>query len=139
MLPPWEFERVVAEMTMLASASISESTPVLTDVRWQRVQTSGPVGGAYMVAELKGQTASTEFRGTAVTLQTAEGPKLGQVALYVDGELAVTGDLSGPTLTFGRTITVDGLSDTRHTLEVRVLGSGSGAGTAVVVDGLSVQ
>lgn len=118
-----------------------EGSPALQDVRWQRVQNAGALGGAYAVAELAGETAVTDFRGTSVTLQTAEGPRFGQVALYVDGQLRTSADLYAPALAFGRTVTVSGLSDQRHTLEVRVLGARDAAslGTAVVVDGISVS
>ncbi len=75
-----------------------------------------------------------------MTLHTAVGPRFGEVALYVDGELAKTVDLYAPTLAFGEQVTVSGLSDARHTLEIRVLGTSApaSAGTGVVVDRISV-
>ena len=107
---------------------------------WQRTANAGASNGYYAIADLSGQTAALPFRGTSVTLHTAAGPRFGQVALYVDGQLAKTTDLYAPALAFGQQVTVTGLSDVRHTLEVRVLGTSTpaSAGTGVVVDRISV-
>ncbi len=121
------------------TASGSDVAPVVAQT-WQRTDNANASNGYYSIADLGSQTASLTFRGTAVTLHTAVGPRFGEVALFVDGELAKTVDLYAPAVAFGEQVTVSGLSDARHTLELRVLGSSAAAsaGTGVVVDRISV-
>ena len=117
----------------------SVATPVVSQA-WQRIANAGASNGYYAVADLAGQTATLQFRGTSVTLDTVRGPRFGNVALYVDGDLATTADLYASSVTYGHQVTVSNLPDARHTLEVRVLGTSSPAstGTGVVVDRISV-
>ena len=107
---------------------------------WQRSASGAASNGYYSVAELAGQSAEIEFRGTTVTLHTATGPRFGKVELRVDGEVVKTADLYASNVSFGEQVTASGLSDARHTLEVRVLGERAAAssGTGVVVDRISV-
>ena len=118
----------------------SVATPDVSQ-HWQRLAGAAASNGYYSVAELAGQSAQISFRGTSVTLHTAVGPRYGEVQILVDGEVRETVDLYAPTLTFGEQVTVSGLTDARHTLEVRVLGTKRAAstGTAVVVDRISVD
>lgn len=122
------------------TASGGVATPNVAQT-WQRTTNDGASNGYYAIADLAGQTATLPFRGTAVTLHTAVGPRFGKVQLLVDGEPHTTADLHAPTLAFGEQLTVSGLTDARHTLEVRVLGTSApaSAGTAVVVDRISVS
>ncbi|MEO8107908.1 MAG: hypothetical protein ABI720_11385 [Actinomycetes bacterium] len=107
---------------------------------WQRAADGSASNGYYSVAELAGQTAEMEFRGTSVTLHTATGPRFGKVELWVDGEPLKAANLYSSSVSFGEQITVSGLTDSRHTLQVRVLGErdSASAGTGVVVDRISV-
>jgi hypothetical protein len=117
----------------------TDASPDL-DQRWQRSADSAASNGYYAVAELAGQGADIEFRGTSVTLHTATGPSFGKVELLVDGEVVKTSDLYAPALSFGEQVTASGLSDARHTLQVRVLGERAAAatGTGVVVDRITI-
>ena len=77
------------------TASGSVVTPVVTQ-SWQRIDNANASNGYYSIADLAGQTATIDFRGPSVTLHTAVGPRFGDVALYVDGELARSVDLYAP-------------------------------------------
>lgn len=107
---------------------------------WGRVRDPRAEGGSLTVTDVAGASVQLTFRGTAVTWTTATGPGMGKAAVYVDGALRKTVDLSAEVLTFGVLRGVGGLQDRLHTLRVVVLGRPGihGTGSAVAVDGWSV-
>lgn len=107
---------------------------------WGRVRDPRATGGSFTVTDVAGASVQLTFRGTAVTWTTAVGPGMGKAAVYVDGALRKTVDLSAEALTFGELRGVGGLEDRLHTLRVVVLGRPGihGTGSAVAVDGWSV-
>jgi hypothetical protein len=117
------------------------ATPTLTNVGWQKASGSGAVGGAYAIADLKGQTAKLCARGTSFTLTTAKGPAFGKVGVYVDGKLKKTADLFAKRLTWKTRVVVTGLTDVQHSVVIKVLGSKNrkSTGTGVVLDGVKVS
>lgn len=107
---------------------------------WGATRDARASGGSFAIADTGGASARLTFRGTAVTWITATGPGMGRAAVYVDGTLRKTVDLSADTRSFGAPRRVGGLADRLHTVRVVVLGrpGALGTGTAVVVDGWSV-
>jgi hypothetical protein len=120
------------------TASGADNSPV-TAQKWQRLTGPGASNGYYSLADLTGAQATITFAGPSVTLHTATGPAFGDVGLYVDGALATSADLYGPTLSFGQAVTASGLGAGQHTLVVGVLGTSNPAskGTGVVLDAVS--
>ncbi len=116
------------------------ATPSLTKVAWQKVSSKAASNGTYVIADLKGQTMKASVRGTSVVLRGARGPAYGKVGLYVDGKLVKSVDLYAKSVKFGTVASVTGLTDAKHTVLVKVLGSKNkkSKSTAIVVDGLSV-
>jgi hypothetical protein len=97
-------------------------------------------GGSYRVANAK-SSAFYAFSGTQTNWITAQGPTYGKVALYVDGVLYQSVDLYAKAVKWNYTVSISGLTDGPHTLEVRVLGTKNpkSKGTFVVVDALGMQ
>jgi hypothetical protein len=98
------------------------------------------VGGRYVATGVAGAGASFRFRGTAVAITTATGPRFGRAEIWVDGTLRRRLDLSAATTRFGVARTVGGLTDRVHTVRIVVLGrpGKTGSGTAVAIDGWTV-
>ena len=116
------------------------ATPTLTKVAWQGASNASASGGTYTVADLKAESMKVKVRGTSVTIKSARGPAYGKAGVYVDGELKKTVDLYAKKLSLGYKLTVTGLTDAVHTVQVKVLGSKNkrSKGTGIVVDGVSV-
>ncbi|MDH4159252.1 MAG: hypothetical protein OEV62_03270 [Actinomycetota bacterium] len=115
------------------------STPVVT-AAWQRAKSASAAGGGYALAGLKGQSVKLTFRGTGITWLTATGPKFGKASLSVDGVKVGTFDNYAAASTWQVERAVTGLTDGRHTVVVKVLGSKNtkAAAADVVVDGFTV-
>ena len=122
----------------IADASGTRSAPAAS--RWAPETAPSAVGGRYVVSGVAGAAASFRFRGSAVTITTATGPRYGRAEIWVDGTLRRRLDLSAATATFGVGRTVGGLADRVHRVQVVVLGllGRAGSGTAVAIDGWSV-
>ncbi|MGZ4132114.1 MAG: hypothetical protein ACXVWF_03630, partial [Actinomycetota bacterium] len=88
-----------------------------------------------------GASASVVFRGTGVVLTTVTGPAMGRAAVFVDGVLARTLDLSATTTTVGATRGLTGLTDAVHHVRIVVLGrpGANGTGTGVAIDGWTAE
>ncbi len=116
------------------------ATPALTKVGWQKGTNVAASDKTFVAADLKGQTMKTVVRGTSVRVFGVRGPTYGKAGLYLDGKLVKTVDLYAKAAKWGSVAAVTGLTDATHTVVVKVLGSknAKSAGTAVVVDGLSV-
>ena len=93
------------------------------------------------MSDVPAATASLRFTGTGVTLITARGPSMGRVEIWIDGSLARTANLYGPSRVFGAQRTIAGLADTSHVVKLRVLGThaADATGSSVVVDGWIVR
>ena len=74
--------------------------------------------------------------GSAYTLLMRTGPAYGKAAVYVDGTLARVIDTYDRNFRFRVPFSLWHGPLGSHTVEVKVLGQGSGAGTKIVVDGL---
>jgi hypothetical protein len=117
------------------------ASPALSNVAWQRAKSGAAQGGAYAVADLKGQTVKVPFRGTAVTLQLPKGSTNGKASVYLDGKLKKTLDLYSKHAAWGNKFTLKGLTNAKHTVMVKVLGKKNhkASNTAVILDGISVK
>jgi bacillopeptidase F len=116
-------------------------TPAGAAARWGAETAASAAGGRYVASSVAGARASFRFRGPAVTIITATGPRFGRAEIWVDGTLKRRIDLSAATTTFGVARTVGGLADRVHTVRVVVLGQSgkTGAGSAVAIDGWTVN
>jgi lysozyme len=114
--------------------------PAGATARWGAETAGSAAGGRYVASSVAGARASFRFRGRAVTITTATGPRFGRAEIWVDGTLERRIDLSAATTTFGVTRTIGGLADRVHTVRVVVLGQPgkTGSGTAVAIDGWTV-
>jgi lysozyme len=114
--------------------------PAGAAARWSAEAAGSAMGGRYVASSVAGARASFRFRGPAVTIITATGPRFGRAEVWVDGTLERRIDLSAATTTFGVTRTIGGLADRVHTIRVVVLGQPgkTGSRTAVAIDGWTV-
>jgi hypothetical protein len=107
---------------------------------WPRATSRKASGGAFVLADLAGASTTFRFRGTGVTWISASGPAFGKAAVFIDGKRVRLVDSWSATAKFkvGRSFT--GLSDTVHTIRVKVLGRhrAASSGNTVVVDGWRV-
>ena len=123
---------------MKKSGALSKS-PVPSAATWSPVAQQ-PIAGPTLVSDMAGSSASLTFQGTGVSFDTVLGPTMGRAAVYVDGHLMRTVDLSASvTATAARGVT--GLADASHTIRVVVLGERGkhGKGTAVAIAGWTVS
>ena len=124
----------------IADVNGTRRAPAGAAARWGSETAASAVGGRYVASSVAGARASFRFRGPAVTITTATGPRFGRAEIWVDGTLKRRIDLSAATTTFGVARTVGGLTDQVHTVRIVVLGlpGKTGSGTAVAIDGWTV-
>ena len=121
------------------SGALSTS-PVPSAATWspalQPITGTGPT----LVSDTAGSFASLTFQGTGVSFDTVLGPTMGRAAVYIDGHLVRTVDLSSPA-TVNSTRGVSGLADASHTIRVVVQGEHGkhGKGTAVTIAGWTLS
>jgi GH25 family lysozyme M1 (1,4-beta-N-acetylmuramidase) len=124
----------------IADVNGTRRAPAGAAARWGAETAASAVGGRYVASGVAGARASFRFRGPAVTITTATGPRFGKAEIWVDGTLRRRLDLSAATTTFGVARTIGGLTDRVHTVRIVVLGQPgkTGSGTAVAIDGWTV-
>jgi hypothetical protein len=124
----------------IADVNGTRRAPAGAAARWGSETAASAVGGRYVASSVAGARASFRFRGPAVTITTATGPRFGRAEIWVDGTLKRRIDLSAATTTFGVARTVGGLADRVHTVRVVVIGQPgkTGSGSAVAIDGWTV-
>ncbi|HEV8564794.1 MAG TPA: GH25 family lysozyme [Actinomycetota bacterium] len=108
---------------------------------WSSVVNASAGGGAYVVSDVAGASASLSFTGTGATLITVRGPGTGRAEIWVDGTLIRTVDLYAASNEFGVQRTVSGFVDGPHVVTVIVLGThrAIASGSAVAVDGWIIK
>ncbi|HXF56537.1 MAG TPA: GH25 family lysozyme [Actinomycetota bacterium] len=112
---------------------VQPTPPVETS--WRRAGARGASGGAYVVSDLPGATATWRFRGTGFDWYTVTGPGQGVARVFVDGVLRATVDNAAPTTAFGVRRSVRGLPDRVHSVRVVVAARpGAAGGRPVAVD-----
>jgi hypothetical protein len=128
-----------AVRTLTVQAESLPSTPA-----WGTVSASGSAfGGSYTTERLAGAAQTWSFTGTSVTWWTLRNRAQGKAGIYIDGvfNATVSNYLNSSTTGYRYGRTYAGLTNTPHTIEVRVLGqvgaTVAGAGTYVSVDAFS--
>jgi len=111
-----------------------------------RVNSSSASGGSYDTAShaTSGDTSgrpsyNLTFRGTGVAVYGVHSPSAGKAAVYVDNRLKSTVDLRSTSTSVTTLVGLSGLTDAVHTLRIDVVGTTTGAGSAVGVDYLRVS
>jgi cell wall-associated NlpC family hydrolase len=105
--------------------------------RWTTAATSAASGGSLLYTGTIGSTFNVQFSGSSVTWIGPRYSNYGRAAVYVDGILRATVSQYAPAASHRQVIwSIDGLSDGRHTLTIKVLGEKDVAskGTIVAVD-----
>jgi hypothetical protein len=107
---------------------------------WSLVTNRAANGGSYRISGKK-TSAFYSFTGAQTSWITAQGPIYGKAAIYVDGVLIQNVDLYSKTLHWNYLVSITGLSNGPHTLEIRVLGAKNikSKGTAVIIDAVGMQ
>jgi lysozyme len=137
---PGHPDAVGAGVDAITDVNGTRRAPAGAAARWSAEAAGSAMGGRYVASSVAGARASFRFRGPAVTIITATGPRFGRAEVWVDGTLERRIDLSAATTTFGVTRTIGGLADRVHTIRVVVLGQPgkTGSRTAVAIDGWTV-
>jgi hypothetical protein len=107
---------------------------------WPRGTSTKASGGAFVRDDLAGASTTFRFRGTGVTWVSATGPAFGKAAVFIDGKRVRRVDSWSATAKFKVARSFTGLTDTVHTIRVKVLGKhrAASSGNTVVVDGWRV-
>jgi CSLREA domain-containing protein len=116
--------------------AIQESSPTIAySGAWTTSKLSGAYGGSVSSASAAGATATFTFTGTSVAWISTLSRDRGKADVYFDGVRVGTVDLYAPTTTLHAVVFAkSGLSNTTHTLQVRVLGTKNSASSGVRVD-----
>ena len=103
---------------------------------WQQINTPSASGGAYIRSDTAWSRTAFSFRSTRVDWYTVAGPTMGIARVYIDGVLKATVDNYASTYGFNIRRTFAGLSDTKHTITIVVLGTHRAAskGSFVAID-----
>ncbi|MEZ0578691.1 Ig-like domain-containing protein [Nocardioides sp. MH1] len=115
--------------TIRTSVVVDNSSPALVDV-WDRDAAAGASGGFYSAANQTGYKVALRFTGTNVTVLGTRAPDGGLATVLLDGVSVGAANFYAATrhdqvAVFSRT----GLTNTAHTLELRVRGTKSAAST----------
>ncbi len=107
---------------------------------WGTRSSSAAFGGSYAVESMSRARATTTFSGNSVTVWTATHSAGGLMDVYIDRVLKATYNTYSPSTHYRVPVTVGGLTNSGHQLDVvvqGVRGSSASRGSDVVIDGLS--
>ncbi len=123
-----------------STATVEDSGTSVQYNGWKGVSDAGANGGAYRVSNTTGESASFKFTGTSVKWITRKGPDQGRASVTIDGVNKGTFDLYSSSAQPNLQLNFGGLSNTSHTIVVKVLGTKNIASTdfKVAVDGFVV-
>jgi bacillopeptidase F len=107
---------------------------------WRTSTSSSSYGGSYTIEHLTGAQGTFRFAGKSVTWWTNNGPDYGVAYIYVDGVFKGSVNLYRSTVAYKVGYLISGLTNTTHTLLIRVHGTKSSAskGTKVAIDAFTV-
>jgi len=90
------------------------------------------LGAAYVASRQRGATLTLRFRGTGIVLSAVGGPARGRAQVFIDSRVVGVEDqyARGATMT---TFSYQGLRDSLHTVELKVLGTRDAASSADTV------
>jgi hypothetical protein len=128
---------VASDAIKSAGGSVVANPPAVFG--WQRFSSSKASGGKAAREDYAGTTATFVFSGTKVTWRALRSPSSGKAKVTIDGVSKGTIDLYA-SATGAKTYTFGSLSNGRHTLRIRVLGTKRAAsnGRLVSIDRLDV-
>ena len=102
---------------------------------WRGEALAGAYGNAVRQATQSRCRATALFTGTSVGFVTTRGPDRGMADIWLDGTRMATLDLYNPAIMPKDMVwTINGLANTTHTLEVRVLGKQNQAARGKRID-----
>lgn len=104
---------------------VEQNDPHVQLGEWYADPHSQDKGGYDRYADNAGETAQFKFSGMAVTWYTHEGPYEGIAKVLIDGVDKGTFDLYTPTDHYQHPIQFKGLTNSKHTIRVKVLGRSS--------------
>lgn len=119
---------------------------------WQTIRDQRASLGAYALSRSAGDSLSFSFRGTDLTLVTAQGPQAGYLQVWVDGSGARANQLPADTQGLAflelqapqekwqvKVPIAKGLPAGLHTVEIRNMGAGLAAESSIAIDGFIVD
>lgn len=107
---------------------------------WKGKDNAAASGGSYRTSNTQNDTVTFDFTGNAVKWVSHKGPDMGKAQITIDGVDKGTVDLYRATDQWLFTKTIKKLTNAKHTLVIRVLGTknASSAGKKVDVDAFKV-
>jgi hypothetical protein len=107
---------------------------------WFGIADANASGGTYRMDKVKNNSAQFTFTAKSVTWITLTGPDQGKAQVLIDGVGKGSFDLYSSSVQYQVTKTFSGLTNAKHTLKVKVLGTknSNSSSTNVVVDGFIV-
>jgi hypothetical protein len=126
---------------IIKSTTYDDNSSSVTSLdSWSYVTNRAANGGSYRISSKKA-SALYSFSGTQTSWITAQGPAYGKAAIYVDGMLAQTVDLYSKATHWNYLVSIIGLSNGPHVLEIRVLGTRNlkSKGASVIIDAVGMQ
>jgi len=108
--------------------------------KWKTKSNTAALGGRYHITSKRAASVQFSFSGTGFTWLTAQGKSYGMATVIVDGIETATVDLYSRTSEFQHRVTVTGLSDASHDVEILVLGTRNSKPRKkqIVFDGVTV-
>lgn len=107
---------------------------------WAGVKNANANGGAYRMSNVSGDTVTYTFTGTSIKWITPKGANMGKALVTIDGVSKGTYDLYSASLLWNQQIAFSGLTNSAHTIVVRVAGTknANATGYNVGLDGFLV-
>ncbi len=131
-LPPYE-----STDTAIGTGLYEATEPVIERAGEWETETLG--GRTYIYSTDADATLSFRFNGQGVNVARSLGPDRGIAEIYVDGELWDEVDNHAPFVHPGAIITIDGLEEGEHEVEIRNTGHHNPASTGTRIDLGSVE
>jgi hypothetical protein len=124
-----------ATATARLAQAQEDNAAVVSAGGWKRVTQTGASGGYVKKSTNTGATATYSFTGSGVAFVSTLAAGRGIAAIWLDGVKVTTVDLYAATTQPARLVWASGLlTNTAHTLQVRVTGSKNAASGGVRID-----
>jgi hypothetical protein len=123
---------VTPRPTPTGTTTVQDTSSATVFGGWTSVAKAAATAGRYRLSSSPGDTAAFSFTGTSVGWSTRTGPALGRADVLIDGRRITTVDLYGRS-DAATVKTFSGLTNSAHTLTVKVLGTRNAASTGAGV------
>jgi hypothetical protein len=131
--PPVGFE-VAETLPPVSTVDLEHNAGGVTFDRWVEGYSGAYSGGGYVYSRWEGVALQARFKGTKVRWMGPKQPSYGKANVYIDGSFAGTVDQYSASGTLESLIFESAtLTDTEHTLEIRLTGAKNPASTGYVV------